>query len=87
MGWKNGPDRWRHGAGGIAAAGSAAIALNAHTAEQTGMARSYGVSTNTFRAWDGIGKQMGLEGESLGDLAEELANKVGEIKSLGEQSS
>lgn len=75
------------GLGGIAAAGSAAIALNAHTAEQTGMARSYGVSTNTFRAWDGIGKQMGLEGESLGDLAEELANKVGEIKSLGEQSS
>lgn len=75
------------GLGGIMAAGSAAAALNAHTAEQAGMARSYGVSTNTFRAWDGIGKQVGLDGESLGDLAEELANKVGEIKSLGEQSS
>lgn len=75
------------GLGGIIAAGSGALALNAHTAEQRGMARSYGVSTNTFRAWDGIGKQMGLSGENLGDLAEELANKVGEIKSLGEQSS
>lgn len=75
------------GLGGIMAAGTAAAALNAHTAEQAGMARSYGVSTNTFRAWDGIGKQMGLSGENLGDLAEELANKVGEIKSLGEQSS
>lgn len=75
------------GLGGIMAAGSAAAALNAHTAEQAGMARSYGVSTNTFRAWDGIGKQMGLNGENLGDLAEELANKVGEIKSLGEQNS
>ncbi|NTZ41499.1 hypothetical protein EXW94_28390, partial [Enterobacter sp. JMULE2] len=75
------------GLGGIIAAGSGALALNAHTAEQRGMARSYGVSTNTFRAWDGIGKQMGLSGENLGDLAQELANKVGEIKSLGEQSS
>ena len=75
------------GLGGLMAAGAGAVAINAHTNEQVGMARSYGVSANTFRAWDGVGKQMGLSGESFGDLGEELANKIGEMKALGKQSS
>lgn len=63
------------------------LAINAATAEQAGIAKSYGVNLSTFKAWDSLGKQIGLDGEAMGDLAEELANKVGEFKVLGEQSS
>lgn len=64
-----------------------ALAINATTAEQAGVAQGYGVDLNTFKAWDAVGKQIGMNGEAFGDLAEELANKVGEFKVLGEQSS
>lgn len=76
------------GVGALLAGGiGGALALNAETAQQAGTARSYGVSLSTFKAWDAAGKLMGLSGENIGDLGEELANKVGEFKTLGKQSS
>jgi hypothetical protein len=64
-----------------------AMAINATTAEQAGMAKGYGVSLNKFKAWDAVGKQIGMSGEAFGDLAEELSNKIGEYKTLGEMSA
>ncbi|AYN26402.1 hypothetical protein D8682_04945 [Buttiauxella sp. 3AFRM03] len=64
-----------------------AFAVNASTAEQAGVAKGYGVSLNKFKAWDAVGKQIGMSGEAFGDLAEELSNKIGEYKALGEMSA
>lgn len=75
-------------AGGLLAGGvGGAIAINAQTAEQSRIAKSYGVSLKTFQTWGGMAKQAGLSAENIGDLSEELANKVGEFTSLGKQSS
>lgn len=65
----------------------AAVAANAQTAEESRIAKSYGVGLRTFKAWGGVAKQAGLQAENIGDLVEELANKAGEFKSLGKQSS
>lgn len=65
----------------------AAVATNAQTAEESRIAKSYGVGLGTFKAWGGVAKQAGLQAENIGDLVEELANKAGEFKSLGKQSS
>ncbi|MBF0035813.1 hypothetical protein HAX39_25015 [Citrobacter freundii] len=76
------------GLGALVAGGiGGALTVNAETAEQVGVARTYGVNLTTFKAWDAMGKLMGLSGENIGDLGEELANKVGEFKALGKQSS
>ncbi|MFB5745045.1 hypothetical protein ACE38U_09155 [Cedecea sp. S5-13] len=77
-GMMGGLARW--GSAGIIAGAAGAlaspIALNQETAEQAGLARSYGVDIGTYKAWDGIGKQAGLNGENVGDLFEEYKNKV-----------
>ncbi|EHL9702549.1 hypothetical protein KCD56_000201 [Salmonella enterica subsp. enterica serovar Infantis] len=57
---------------------AAALAVNANTAEKLGLARSYGVGIEKYAAWDNIGKMAGLNGENVGDLTEELTNKIGE---------
>ncbi|EBG0214452.1 hypothetical protein CBK19_24710 [Salmonella enterica subsp. enterica serovar Hillingdon] len=57
---------------------AAALAMNAQTAEKLGLARSYGVGIDKYAAWDNIGKMAGLNGENVGDLTEELTNKIGE---------
>lgn len=75
------------GGAGLIAGTAGLIAMNAHTAEQAGMAKSYGVGIETFKAWEGMGKRMGLNGENFGDLAEELSNKMGEYKKLGKMSA
>ncbi|WP_019275457.1 hypothetical protein [Vibrio coralliilyticus] len=62
-------------------------ATNAATAEQAGFAKAYGMSIEQFNAWGGIATQAGLNAENTGDLVEELTNKFGEFKVLGEQSS
>ncbi|MEH0741138.1 phage tail protein [Vibrio cholerae] len=62
-------------------------ATNAATAEQAGFAKAYGMSIEQFNAWGGIAAQAGLNAENTGDLVEELTNKFGEFKALGEQSS
>ncbi len=81
---------------GVAAVGVAGLsatvvgltsATNAATAEQAGFAKAYGMSIEQFNAWGGIAEQAGLNAENTGDLVEELTNKFGEFKALGEQSS
>lgn len=85
------PGGMAFGGGGLAAAAIGAtlspVALNSKTAEKAGMARNYGVGIETYNAWDSMAKQMGMNGENIGDLAEELKNKVGEYKALGKMSS
>jgi|GEM_PF-1557958 len=60
---------------------------NQQTAEQLGLAKSYGMTIEQFQAWGGIAEQAGLNAENTGDLVEELTNKIGEFKTLGEQSA
>ncbi|EOT8515474.1 hypothetical protein ACNELV_003202 [Escherichia coli] len=62
---------------GGAAAG--ALAMNAETSEKLGLAKSYGVGIEKYAAWENIGKAAGLNGENVGDLSEELTNKIGEV--------
>ncbi len=60
---------------------------NENTASMVGMAKSYDMTIDRFKAWNGIAVQAGLNGENIGDMIEELSNKFGEFKALGEQSS
>lgn len=60
---------------------------NSNTASMVGMAESYDMTIERFKAWNGIATQAGLNGENIGDMIEELSNKFGEFKALGEQSS
>lgn len=60
----------------LAGAAGAALSRNSETAERAGIARSYGVDYETYAAWDSLGRQMGLNGENIGDLFEEYRNKV-----------
>ncbi|EPA8654253.1 hypothetical protein [Acinetobacter sp. LMB-5] len=60
---------------------------NDNTATMVGMAKAYDMSIDRFKAWNGIASQAGLTGENIGDMIEELSNKFGEFKALGEQSS
>ncbi|KAB8307264.1 hypothetical protein EH228_14770 [Erwinia endophytica] len=75
------------GGGGLVAGAMGALispaAINAQTAERVGVARSYGVSSETFNAWDAIAKQYDMNGENFGDLFEEFMHKVGEYRETG----
>lgn len=65
------------GSGLTLAAGTAAVLnRNTETAERAGIARSYGVDYETYASWDSLARQMGLNGENIGDLFEEYRNKV-----------
>lgn len=70
--------------GGLLAGATGALAspimLNKETSEKAGLAKSYGVDTSTFMAWDGLGKMMGLNGENFGDLFEEYKNKTSDYQ-------
>ncbi|GAA03239.1 phage tail protein [Photobacterium leiognathi] len=88
----------RNGAVAIGATSGAVIGLtsamgglvaitNAQTAEQAGLAKSYGMTIEQYKAWGSIAAQAGLNAENTGDLVEELTNKIGEFKALGKQSS
>ena len=73
---------------GVTGAIGGVMALtNNHTSEMVGLAKSYDMSIDRFKAWSGVAAQAGLDGEHVGDLIEELSNKFGEFKVLGEQSS
>lgn len=54
------------------------FAANNSLAEDAGIAKSYGLSYEKYRAGTILAQQAGLEGENFGDLTEELSNKVGE---------
>ncbi|ECG8590748.1 hypothetical protein FNI11_13550 [Salmonella enterica subsp. salamae] len=64
--------------GGAAAAVASPIALNAETAETTGMAKSYGLSVPQYKAMGIMARQAGLNEENAGDLIENLTNKLKE---------
>ncbi|ECA8972919.1 hypothetical protein ETB55_21790 [Salmonella enterica subsp. enterica serovar Omuna] len=66
------------GLGIAAGAAAGALAMNAETSEKLGLARSYGVGVEKYSAWENVGKAAGLNGENIGDLSEELTNKLGE---------
>lgn len=66
--------------GSAAGAVTGMVAMNRETAENAGKARTYGVDVATFNAWEGLGQQMGLNGENIGDLFEEYKNKVSDNK-------
>lgn len=65
---------------GVASAAASPIMMMQQTAEQAGLARSYGVGIDTYKAWDGIGRLAGLNAENVGDLFEEYRNKVSDYK-------
>lgn len=71
-------------AGTVAALGAQ---TNLATAKMDGMAKSYGMSAEQFKAWGGLAERAGLNAENTGDLVEELSNKFGEFKALGAQSA
>lgn len=64
--------------GGAAAALASPIALNAETAETTGLAKSYGLSIPQYKAMGIMARQAGLNEENAGDLIENLTNKIRE---------
>lgn len=73
------------GVGATVAAFTAGVSVvNAHTAEQMRLAKSLGVSGEAFSAWGGLAKEAGFEADAVGDLMEEMTNKLGESKGLGE---
>ncbi|WP_419783459.1 phage tail tape measure protein [Maridesulfovibrio sp.] len=77
----------RMGAGiaaGAGAIGAAMTMVNKATGEQVALARSLGVSTEGLQAWGGVAKEAGYEIDNIGDLIEEMNNKLGESAGLEE---
>lgn len=71
--------------GASAAAMSTAVTMtNKLTGEQTALAQSLNVSADGFAAWSGLAKEIGFDSERVGDLMEELNNKIGESAGLEE---
>jgi len=73
--------------GATTAAVGFAVITNKQTAINTNLARSVGLSAKSFEAWAGLMDQMGFDGERLVDLVEEMNNKFGEMKGLGEMTA
>ncbi|WP_419779814.1 hypothetical protein [Maridesulfovibrio sp.] len=69
---------------GAAAVGTAVTMTNQVTGEQVKLARALGVSAEGFQAWGGIAKEAGFEVDTVGDLIEEMNNKLGESAGLEE---
>ncbi|MEZ6853021.1 hypothetical protein [Halodesulfovibrio aestuarii] len=73
------------GVGATVAAFTAGVSVvNSQTAEHMRLAKSLGVSGEAFNAWGGLAKEAGFEADAVGDLMEEMTNKLGESKGLGE---
>ncbi|WP_171267825.1 hypothetical protein [Oceanidesulfovibrio marinus] len=71
-------------AAGVGAVGAAMTVANKATGEQVALARALGVSAGTFQAWGGVAKEAGFEIDNVGDLIEEMNNKLGESAGLEE---
>lgn len=73
------------GVGATVAAFTAGVTVvNSQTAEHMRLAKSLNVSGEAFSAWGGLAKEAGFEADAVGDLMEEMTNKLGESKGLGE---
>lgn len=72
----------------IGAATAAVTALvihtNRETAEMANLAKSVGITTENLLALSGVVSEIGLNTENVIDLVEEMNNKMGEKKGLGE---
>ena len=71
----------------VGATGAALTMTNKATAEQVSLARAVGVSANEFDAWAGLAREAGFEADNVGDLMEEMNNKLGESAGLEEISA
>lgn len=66
---------------------AATTAMNRMTAEQARLADSVGVSQSQLSGLATIASKIGLEYDNVVDLAEEMNNKIGEMRNLGEMTS
>ncbi len=75
----------------IGAATAAVTALIVHTnretAEMANLAKSVGLTTDNLLALSGVVSEIGLNTENVIDLVEEMNNKMGEKKGLGQFSA
>ncbi|WP_320169942.1 phage tail tape measure protein [Maridesulfovibrio sp.] len=69
---------------GAAAVGTAVTMVNQATGEQVKLANALGVSAEEFQAWGGVAREAGFEVDTVGDLIEEMNNKLGESAGLEE---
>ena len=73
------------GVGASVAAFTAGVSVvNAQTAEQVRLAKALQMSGEGFAAWGGLAREAGQEADIIGELVEEMTNKIGESKGLGE---
>ena len=69
---------------GVGAVGAAVTMSNRLTAGQEALAQALGVSSEGFAAWGGLAREAGFDADHVGDLIEELNNKLGESAGLEE---
>lgn len=74
---------------GLTALGSVTGASMAvqNTSEKVSLAQQYGVDYSTYASWDHGARSLGLDGEKVGDVIEEIRNKKGELSSAGEMKA
>lgn len=68
----------------VGAFGAGITLVNAQTAEQQRLAQSLNMSGEAFSSWGGLAREAGQDADIVGDLVEEMTNKLGESKGLGE---
>ncbi len=71
-------------AAGVGVIGAAVTMANKATGEQVALARSLSMSADSLQAWGGVAKEAGFEIDNVGDLVEEMNNKIGESAGLEE---
>lgn len=72
---------------GVGVLGTALTLTNKATADQESLARALGVSSDAFDAWAGLAREAGFEADNVGDLIEEMNNKLGESTGLDAPTS
>lgn len=85
----HGVNRMAFTAAGVGAASTVAGAVVSANSmrEKAGLAKSYGLSYETYNALDQLAKNAELNGENIGDLIEEFRNKRGEFEAAGEMKN
>lgn len=71
-------------AAGVGVVGAAVTMTNKATGEQVKLSKSLGVSADSFQAWGGVAREAGFQADTVGDLIEEMNNKLGESAGLEE---
>ena len=74
-------------AAGIGVVGAAVTMTNKATGEQVALAKSLNVSAESLQNWGGLAKEAGFEIDNVGDLIEEMNNKLGESAGVEEVSA